>query len=273
MKAEFRVVRGSLPQLRFGQRYRLRARAVDLAGNSLLLGDPLTDLLSHSFALPQDPEGFAYLRYEPVAAPLVVMRDPAAVTGPGSAVDRLVIRTFNSNASLDDAAANTSASDRHIVPPRASVEICEHLGLFDDAAGHLRGDAATWRLIGERDAGELPLSAITVAGKTDSYPLIAAAKFGPLPYLPDPLSRGAAFRDLPGTGQGVRGAVAPGPGADAAISYAPLSDPNPRPGSATLVSSGVAETGRRWSAFASYLPSRRWASTTLSHIGTPRIDG
>jgi hypothetical protein len=236
MKAEFAVVRGSLPQLRFGRRYRLRARAVDLAGNSLALGDPLADLLSQSFALPQDPEGFAYLRYEPVAAPLVVMRDPAAVTGPGSAVDRLVIRTFNSDPSLDTAAADTSASDRHILPPRASVEICEHLGLFDDAAGHLSGDAATWTLIGARDSGELPLAAITVAGKTDNYPLITTATFEPLPYLPDPLSRGAALRDLPGSGQGVGAAVAPGIGGDAAITYAPLSDPNPRPGSAALVS-------------------------------------
>jgi hypothetical protein len=236
MKAEFAVVRGSLPQLRFGRRYRLRARAVDLAGNSLALNDPLADLLAQSFALPQDPEGFAYLRYEPVAAPLVVMRDAAAVTGPGSAVDRPVIRTFNGTPSLDGAAADTSASDRHILPPRASVEICEHLGIFDDAAGHLRGDAATWTLIGARDGGELPLSSLTVAGKTDNYPLIAGAAFTPLPYLPDPSSRGAAFRDFPGTGQGVRATVAPGAGGDAAINYTALSDPNPRPGSATLVS-------------------------------------
>ena len=148
MKADFTVVRGSLPQLRFGRRYRLRARAVDLGGNSLALDDPLADLLSEILALPQDPEGFAYLRYEPVAAPLVVMRDHAAVTGRGSAVDRLVIRTFNSDPSLDGAAADTTASDRHILPPRASVEICEHLGLFDDAHGHLEGNVGTWTLIG-----------------------------------------------------------------------------------------------------------------------------
>ena len=33
--SRFRAVRGSLPRLRYGRRYWLRARAVDLAGNSL----------------------------------------------------------------------------------------------------------------------------------------------------------------------------------------------------------------------------------------------
>ena len=64
-----------------------------------------------------------------------------------------------------------------------------------------------------------------------------------LPYLPDPLSRGAALRDLPGAPSGTIGKVAPGAGAGAALAaehvpYAALSDPNPRPGSATLISFG-----------------------------------
>lgn len=238
LQASFKVVAGTLPQLRFGRRYRIRVRAVDLAGNSMALGDKLTDLLSQFYALPQDPEGFAYLRYEPVAAPLVVIRDPAAITGPGSAVDRLVIRTFNADPAHDTAAADLTAADRHILPPRTAVEICEHHGLFDDASGHLKGDAATWTLIGARDGGELPLTSITVAGKTDTYPLIAGAVYGPLPYLLEPLSRGAAIRNLPGTAAGARGDVAPGAGAAAPVVYHPLSDPNPRPGSATLVSFG-----------------------------------
>ena len=65
------AVAGSLPLLRFGARYRMRARAVDLAGNSLEVGDALADTLALSMGLPADPEGRVYLRYEPVAAPLV----------------------------------------------------------------------------------------------------------------------------------------------------------------------------------------------------------
>src|SRR5262249_1631894 len=88
--ADYHIVKGSLPQLRFGVRYRLRARPVDLAGNSLRLDDTLANALSSTFALPRDPEGFPYLRFEPVPAPLVIIRDEAAVQLPGSAVDRLV---------------------------------------------------------------------------------------------------------------------------------------------------------------------------------------
>ncbi len=245
LQASFKVVAGTLPQLRFGRCYRIRARAVDLAGNSMALGDKLTDLLSQLYALPQDPEGLAYLRYEPVAAPLVVIRDPTAITGPGSAVDRLVIRTFNADPAQDTAAADVTAADRHILPPRTAVEICEHHGLFDDASGHLKGDPTTWTLIGARDAGELPQSSITVAGKSDTYPLIPDAVYGPLPYLLDPLSRGAAIRDLPGTSAGTRSDVAPGAGAVAPVVYHQLGDPNPRPGSATLVGFGPPDWQQR----------------------------
>ena len=233
--ATYAAAPGTLPRLRFGARYRLRARPVDLAGNSLELG-ALADRLATQFALPADPEGFAYLRYEPIPAPLVVLRDPRGVTEPGSAVERIVLRTFNT-AGRDATPADTTAADRHILPPRASVEMGERLGLFDDAAGKLKADTATWKLIGERDAGELPQAKIDVAGKTteNSYPLVPAGVLDPLPFLPDPLARGAAIRDLPGAPDGALGRVGPGPGAAAQIDYATLSDPNPRPGSATLV--------------------------------------
>ena len=43
VRATYNVIPGSLPRLRFGSRYRFRARAVDLAGNSLGVDDPLAD--------------------------------------------------------------------------------------------------------------------------------------------------------------------------------------------------------------------------------------
>ena len=48
-----KVTPGSLPRLRFGRWYRMRARAVDLAGNSVALEDPPKDT----------PEATASLRY------------------------------------------------------------------------------------------------------------------------------------------------------------------------------------------------------------------
>lgn len=234
----FEIVKGTLPRLRFGRRYRFRARAVDLAGAGLQLGDAIADELSGVFALPRDPDGAAYLRYEPVPAPIVAIREQSAVTGPGSAVDRLVIRTFNDTTEKDADAADLSGSERHVLPPRTSIELGERLGMFDTPAGELRGDAATWTLIGERDAGELAHVSFEVAGgKPTDYPLEARGAIDPLAYLPDALAAGAAIRDLPLTPRGSIGRVGEsGGGAAAKIDYAALNDPNPRPGSATLIS-------------------------------------
>ena len=110
--------------------------------------------------------------------------------------------------------------------------------MFDDAGGKLKGDAATWKLIGKRDAAELPQTEIVIAGKKDNYPLVAADDFGELPYLPDPFSRGVALRDLPSTPDASLARVAPGGGPVQPIAYDLLKDPNPRPGSATLIPFG-----------------------------------
>jgi hypothetical protein len=238
MTPSFEVFPGSLPALRFGRRYRLRARVVDLAGNSLALDDQLSDLLSLVMGLPRDWDGFPYLRYEPVIAPLVVIRDARALTDPGSAVDHLVIRTFNSDPTLDDAAADLTASDRHILPPRTSVEMGERLGMFDDAGGKLINTPAMYQLISQRDAGELhkPAQPIEVRGQPQDVPLEPGLSIDELPYLPDALARGAALRNLPGTPEASIAKVAPGAGGDQPLPYQPLVDANPRPGSASLIS-------------------------------------
>jgi hypothetical protein len=231
---KYDVVEGTLPSLRFGRRYRFRARPVDLAGGGLEVDDPMADLLAAGLALPRDPEGFAYLRYEPVAAPLVVLRDKTGVTGDGSALDRLVIRTVNSTQAQDSDPADLSGAERHILAPRTSVELGERLGMFDTPTGKLSSDAPTWNLISKRDAAELKQAEIEVAGQTSSYPLEPGESVDPLPYLPDVLSAGAAIRDLPATPAGTIGEALPG-GAPGKVEYRQLPDPNPRPGSATLV--------------------------------------
>jgi hypothetical protein len=244
--ADYTLVRGSLASLRYGVRYRVRARAVDLAGNSLRFDDKLADAIAGMFALPRNPEGFTYLRYEPVPAPLVVIRDEAAVTAPGSAVDRLVIRTYNDDPSKDAKPADLSNADRHIIPPRAALEMGERLGTFDDASGKMKSDAASWKLMTDRDLGELRKKKIVIKGRpkpvpadgSNEYPVEPSDSIDPLPFFPDPLSRGAALRDLPGTPSGAIGRAVPDVGVSAGVEYALLSDPNPRPGSATLISFG-----------------------------------
>ena len=244
VRATYKVIPGSLPRLRFGSRYRVRARAVDLAGNSLGVNDPLANGLAAVMGLPRDPEGLAYLRYEPVPAPLVIIRGEQAVTSPGSAVHRLVIRTANNGVEHDGIAADLAASDRHIVPPRTSVEMGERLGLFDGPDGKLKSDAATWQLAVDRDAGNFTQATIKIAGRTtDNCPIESADTIAALPHLPDPLSRGAAIRNLPGSVNTAIGRVTPNGGPAGPVPYEVLTDPNPRPGSATLVSFN---TGNDW---------------------------
>jgi hypothetical protein len=231
MTTEFTVVSASLPSLRFGRSYRVRARAVDLCGNSLALSDPVADTLAMAFATPREPEGFPYLRFEPVVAPAIVLRDPEGVSSPGSAIDRLVLRTFNDSEAKDSDAADLTGSDRHIVPPRTSVELAERLGMFDDAAGKLRTDPATYALIKHRDEGKLKTE--PVRGQKVEMPVDRNDQ-ATIPYLPDRLARGAALRDLPGSGESTTGTADPATDADP-IAYAPLADANPRSGSVTLV--------------------------------------
>ncbi len=234
--ATYKVVPGTLPRLRFGSRYRIRARAVDLAGNSLRVDDPVSRALALVMGLPRDAEGQVYLRYEPVAAPLVVIRDQAAVTGPGSAVHRLVMRSFNVGPENDGIVPDLTASDRHILPPRTSVELAERMGMLDGPDGKLKSGPDTYDLAVARDAGQLSLSTFEMAGKMADVPLEPGATIDALPYLPDLLARGAAIRDLPGSPTPTVGRAAPDAAAAGPVAYAVLTDINPRPGSATLVS-------------------------------------
>ncbi len=242
MTTQFSVVSGSLPSLRFGRRYRVRARVVDICGNSLALDKdkPILEELSEKKALPQDQEGFAYLRYEPVISPLVVLRDVKGITDPGSQVDRIVIRTYNCDPSLDNKAADLTANDRHILPPRVSVEMAERLGMLDDSTGKLNPSHAMYDLLAAKDGAELNSSGkILIAGNPEQeFPLEPAERIDSLPYIPDVLAKGAALRDLPGAPNYSIGNVKPGADPEKPIVYTPLDNPNPRPGSATLISFG-----------------------------------
>ena len=126
---------GSLPQLRFGRRYRLRLRAVDLAGNILPVTDPGD---AHACRL----YGAApYLRYEPSPP----RPSCCATTCPGvhgETLHRVVLRSANTDPSLDGAVAAPPV-ERHLAPPRTSVQGAELHGALDDQA--TAGCAATRR--------------------------------------------------------------------------------------------------------------------------------
>jgi hypothetical protein len=221
MKASFKANAGSLPRLRFGARYRIRARAVDLAGNSPGLGDAAPA----SFILPAGAPS-PYFRFEPVPPPVVVPRAPPT---DGATLLRLVIRTYNSAPALDRA-RTLETDERHLVPPKADVLTVERHGMLD-AAGKLKAEKATYDLVVERDKG--------VFATVGTVP-VAPAATAVTPWFPDPIARGVALRDLPGTPDNTNGAVAGG-----ALRYVTPPDVETRPGSVTKIDFGEAWPGRQ----------------------------
>jgi hypothetical protein len=190
LKTSFKAAPGSLPKLRFGSRYKLRARVVDLAGNSVSLEDAPED---SDMILPEDPLGLKYLRYDPVIAPVVINRWPMHPdTKPGESLERLVIRSNNSDPSLDGK-PTIQNSDRHIAPPRTSQLMAEVHGMFDLPSDGLKSDRNTYNMMVDKDRGTFG------AGPN---PPVRPEDILKLSYLPDPLARGAALRNLPGTADG-----------------------------------------------------------------------
>ena len=137
---------GSLPALRYGVTYRVEARAVDLAGNSLPFDEGRAPGRTASPPL-------TYRRWEPVPAPTVVPRRPF---GEGESLMRMVIRS-----TLDETTASYCAlervgqlprhekvsgldqldrsyrprDERHLTPPKTALQMAETHGALDPALG------------------------------------------------------------------------------------------------------------------------------------------
>lgn len=183
LETSFRAAPGSLPVLRYGHDYRLRARTVDLAANSI---DPDTLDDGHASAPVR------FLRWEPVPAPVLVPRRPY---GEGESQLRMVIRSTVDTTVAEYlalprvqalAAVNVTGGayldhdDRWIVPPKTSQQMAELHGVFDDAIGS--GDPARIQ------------AAFEIAAREDgALPALAAADGLTTPYLPDVASRGVRF--------------------------------------------------------------------------------
>lgn len=251
LTTSFTVTPGTLPELRFGARYRVRTRAVDLAGNSVALTAPAPDAL----VLPADGALIQYRRFEPVPPPLVVLQRPPSA---GGSLERLVIRTHNSSPA-GDVVPTGEVDARHVAPPKTSVRLVEQHGLLDDAQGRLRGDQATYAMLVERDRAQLPVQGDV---PLEPGPLLAVT------YLSDALARGAALRGLPGAPAGANGRIDAG-----SLVYRPLPDVQPRPSSVTFLDFGSAWPDR--SAFRLQLvegaakPAWDGAQRTLT-VGLPK---
>jgi hypothetical protein len=196
LKSTFKVVPGSLPRLRFGRRYWLRARAVDLACNSL----------------PPKPADYAgenaaqnaqrYLRFEPIKAPVLALFLPKAgqqVEGPleGESMQRLAIRTFNQTPDLNKVDTQFRTR-RYVLPAGSSVKDAEVHGMLDKLG---RMDPSNYAMLVEQDKPleEIKIPSIPAAIPDPLRPLGATAyallrEGSKLPYLPDPLCVNLAAR-------------------------------------------------------------------------------
>ena len=172
---DYEVVPGSLPRLRFGRTYAMRARCVDLAGNS----QPLSAKEGADAAAP--PETFG--RLEPVAAPVVVRRTPRPVPGVGETTHVLVLRS-----DIDVPDKEVAETDRLLFPGRVGPDLCELHGLPNGGA-----DPASYAELVVRDALDLtdqtvtdPVSGEVLAGVAVKGRIEPGATRQPIGYLSDP---------------------------------------------------------------------------------------
>ncbi len=227
---------GSLPKLRFGERYQLRARVVDLAGNSLQLDDAA---LEHD---PQRTRAIVYQRLEPVDPPALALKQRISE---GESVERMVIRSdaglssgdylqqapYRGNVPTTSGFAYAAVNQRHLVPPKVSQVMAEQHGAFEPAfsgatpaeirlafetiaakeAGTLyHGGASVLQITppkpgqvpppGQPASPEVPLTETPPEGfrlAPGDY-VVHSEETLLTPYLPDPLADAIAFRDLPG---------------------------------------------------------------------------
>ncbi len=198
LQTAFTARPGSLPRLRYGRKYWIRARVVDLAGNSLPLsrGDFGTE--------QSDKNAQSYLRYEPISAPAIALVKPDAdsVEEPeeGESMERMAVRSFNVTES-DNSVTATQIARRFAVPSRTSQREAEHHGMLD-RAGIV--DPAFFAMLAAKD-NSLAKEVILMAGPLAEIPPVetsfAVMEEGQeLPYLPEPLAVVIAARifDHPG---------------------------------------------------------------------------
>ncbi|MEU4212408.1 hypothetical protein AB0F13_20815 [Streptomyces sp. NPDC026206] len=155
LDTKFRPTAGTLPALRYGRTYRLRARLVDLAGNSLAPEAPAVE------GTATDP--VTYARWEPVPPPAIVPKWPFLE---GESEPRLVIRSTvdehgapmsplewatRRNGEVPDHERGDpldgpdrryrSFDERHLSPPKSSLLMAEQHGKYDGVFGPGKPDA------------------------------------------------------------------------------------------------------------------------------------
>ena len=181
MIATYKVPPGTLPRLRYGVGYKLRARVVDLAGNTVGFNSDFAN--NPAVATKQ----VTYQRYSPVAVPAVTL---CAKPRPTEQALRLVIRSRNEGGPLEP------DSQRYIAAPPTAEMTAEEHGKFDGAANMLR-DKSNNDTYGVITGNDRTLKDLVPGAKQGDMVLFPPGTLTDLPYLPDPMAQGALLQNLP----------------------------------------------------------------------------
>lgn len=192
-QTDYGVVPGTLPRLRYGHTYALRARVVDITGNSVPV-DAATPANAET-----DEQVFA--RLDPLPPPVVMRRQVRPTPGLGDTVDRLVIKS-----NYDTPLRSIASNDRLVFPPSASHQTCERHGFPN---GGLSGSTTDYALIAGRDGLDPSDQALIDPATNEAVAGVDnGGSVGPGPtsqvaaYLPDPAGPMLSLGNVPGaTGQ------------------------------------------------------------------------
>ncbi|MFG1918358.1 hypothetical protein [Micromonospora sp. NPDC048898] len=212
LRAEITTAPGTLPRLRYGRSYQLRARAVDIAGTAI---DP--DVCDPTQVLP----AVRYLRHEAAGSPTLV---PTRRFTEGESLLRLVVRSDGQGTLL-------GTCERHVAAPDSPQMLAERHGMFDAAFGPQATPAVRERMfaVARREEGSfldpmvpgpngamVPQPGLQLVTSDPTRPVkgtlpvprgralpngayvVIDAPAALLPYLPDPAVAGVAIGGVPG---------------------------------------------------------------------------
>lgn len=184
INAQSNIVAGTLPKLRFGKDYRVRIRAVDLAGNSVSV--------THQSEEPGETirKNIRYMRFEPLSSPIVLVGNQLK---DGEFLERMVIRSNFDSTPKEyehkfpvDSQVFDEYSQRYLLPPKNSQAMAETHGMFEKAFSNNPAAAKEiYDLITSHEG-------LYKQEKENTEKVYQPSEVEII-YLPDPMAAGVAF--------------------------------------------------------------------------------
>ena len=184
INASSKMLKGTLPKLRFGKDYHIRVRTVDLAGNSVVL-----DSQSESPELTKR-KNIRYLRYEPLSSPITLVGNELK---DGEFLERMVIRSNYDQTSTEYEDSHEvngqffdEFSQRYLLPPKNSQLIAETHAKFEKAfAANATATQTIYKIITDHEG--------LYQQKEKNKERVYQPAEVEIIYLPDPMAAGVSL--------------------------------------------------------------------------------